>query len=737
MDITNAQRASILVEALPYIQDYTGRIAVIKYGGNAMVNEEIKDSVMRDIVLLNLIGVKVVLVHGGGPEITEMLQRVGKESKFVNGLRVTDAETVEIVQMVLAGKVNKSLVNLIQNKGGKAIGLSGMDGHLIEAKVRDPELGFVGEITKVNVQPLLDMLDKGYIPVVSTLGCDNDGNVYNINADTAAARIAGVDRRYDSDGNEIERRYVGTDGNTTTGTDGTAILVREYDDNQQVIREEYRDTGNRRAVQERLGFCTAELKYDDGSVTGITFYDAHDDRKYEKDLFTEVHIRYDKNITRKSYYDKDGQKTNCSKGYAVIEYAYDGDGNRISEKYYDADGLPVNNDQGFAGIQFTRDTAGRAIQEIFLDTEGKPARAEGPGCAGIGRTFDLNGVLTEAWYLDAQGSPAAASGGCAGIKIVPDEKGRQASRTFVDPSGSPIVPAGSDYAKVTYEYDEKGREIRTSYFDEKDRPASVPQGPAFAGAASVIEKEYNDSGNVVVTRRYSSGTLIHYLQGYAWLEKEYNEDGMAVRETMRNEDGSPFTNTQGYATVRKEYDEKGNVILTSFYNKKDKPVTISSGWAAVREDYDGDGQVIRTDYLDKDGKPAVLEDGTSSVLFDREDGGSTVTESWLDAEGRTFVFRGEGYEYAAIRRIAEDPDHLSEIQYCDKDGKITAGPSGYALQTFEYDEMGRLTGIAWFDSDMEAFTNEKGFAAEIITYAEDGTRTETYLDEKGKVVRPE
>ena len=192
MDISNAQRAHILVEALPYIQDYTGKIAVIKYGGNAMVNEEIKDSVMRDIVLLNLIGVKVVLVHGGGPEITDMLQRVGKESRFVNGLRVTDGETVEIVQMVLAGKVNKSLVNLIQNKGGKAIGLSGMDGHLIEAKMRDPELGYVGEITGVNVQPLLDMLDRGYIPVVSTLGCDNEGNVYNINADTAAARIAGA-----------------------------------------------------------------------------------------------------------------------------------------------------------------------------------------------------------------------------------------------------------------------------------------------------------------------------------------------------------------------------------------------------------------------------------------------------------------------------------------------------------------------------------------------------------------
>ena len=192
MEISNAQRAHILVEALPYIQDYTGKIAVIKYGGNAMVNEEIKDSVMRDLVLLNLIGVKVVLVHGGGPEITDMLQRVGKESRFVNGLRVTDRETVEIVQMVLAGKVNKSLVNLIQNKGGKAIGLSGMDGHLIEARMRDPELGYVGEITGVNVQPLLDMLDRGYIPVVSTLGCDSVGNVYNINADTAAARIAGA-----------------------------------------------------------------------------------------------------------------------------------------------------------------------------------------------------------------------------------------------------------------------------------------------------------------------------------------------------------------------------------------------------------------------------------------------------------------------------------------------------------------------------------------------------------------
>ena len=192
MDISNAQRARVLVHALPYIQDYSGKIVVIKYGGNAMVSEHLKDSVIRDIVLLQLIGVKVVLVHGGGPEITDMLGKIGKESKFVNGLRVTDQETVDVALMVLAGKINKSLVNLIELKGGNAIGLSGLGGHMIEAKVKNPELGFVGDITKVNIKPILDVIDKGYIPVVSTVGCDNEGHVYNINADTAAARLAGA-----------------------------------------------------------------------------------------------------------------------------------------------------------------------------------------------------------------------------------------------------------------------------------------------------------------------------------------------------------------------------------------------------------------------------------------------------------------------------------------------------------------------------------------------------------------
>ena len=192
MDITNEQRASVLIHALPYIQRYYNKVVVVKYGGNAMINEDLKNKVMRDIVLLSLIGVKVVLVHGGGPEITEELNKIGKESKFVDGLRVTDKETADVVQMVLAGKINKSLVNLLQNEGGKAIGLCGMDGHMIEAKQLDEKWGYVGEITDINAQPILDVLEKGYIPVISTVGCDNEGNVYNINADTAAARIAGV-----------------------------------------------------------------------------------------------------------------------------------------------------------------------------------------------------------------------------------------------------------------------------------------------------------------------------------------------------------------------------------------------------------------------------------------------------------------------------------------------------------------------------------------------------------------
>ena len=190
MTVSNADRAAILVHALPYIKKYTGKIVVIKYGGSAMQSETLKNSVVRDVILLHLIGVKVVLVHGGGPEITELLTRLGKEKKFVGGLRVTDRETVEAAQMVLAGKVNKSLVNLIECSGGRAVGLCGMDGHMISAVQKDPALGYVGRITAVDPTPVLDLLEKGYIPVVSTLGCDDAGNVYNVNADTAAAKLA-------------------------------------------------------------------------------------------------------------------------------------------------------------------------------------------------------------------------------------------------------------------------------------------------------------------------------------------------------------------------------------------------------------------------------------------------------------------------------------------------------------------------------------------------------------------
>ena len=189
---TNAQRAEVLTQALPYIQKYNGKVVVIKYGGNAMIDEQLKQQVMEDIVLLWLIGIKVVLVHGGGPEITELMQKLGKKSEFVDGLRVTDKETVDIVQMVLAGKVNKTLVALLEKHGGNAMGISGMDGKLIQATMKDPKLGYVGKITKVNIQPIADLLEKGYIPVVSTLGYDKEGNIYNINGDTAAAWIAGA-----------------------------------------------------------------------------------------------------------------------------------------------------------------------------------------------------------------------------------------------------------------------------------------------------------------------------------------------------------------------------------------------------------------------------------------------------------------------------------------------------------------------------------------------------------------
>ena len=187
--------AEVLVEALPYIQEYAGKIIVVKYGGNAMINEDLKQAVIEDIVLLNLVGIKVVLVHGGGPEISEMLKKIGKESKFVKGLRYTDRETMDIVQMILCGKVNKNLVSLFEKAGGRAVGLGGMDGGLFKAiRLVDPdgtEYGYVGDVKEVNEKVVLDVLNEGFIPVVSSVaaGMDEETN-YNINADTAAEKLA-------------------------------------------------------------------------------------------------------------------------------------------------------------------------------------------------------------------------------------------------------------------------------------------------------------------------------------------------------------------------------------------------------------------------------------------------------------------------------------------------------------------------------------------------------------------
>ena len=189
---SNAQRAEVLTQTLPYIKKFNGKVVVVKYGGNAMINQQLKEQVMEDIALLWLIGVKVVLVHGGGPEISELMSKLGKKPEFVDGLRVTDKETVDIVQMVLAGKVNKSLVTLLQMKGGHAVGLSGIDGGILDATMKDKQLGYVGEITKIRTQPVTDLLEKNYIPVISTIASDRQGNTFNINGDTAAASIAGA-----------------------------------------------------------------------------------------------------------------------------------------------------------------------------------------------------------------------------------------------------------------------------------------------------------------------------------------------------------------------------------------------------------------------------------------------------------------------------------------------------------------------------------------------------------------
>ena len=236
-NINNDIRAGILSDALPFIQKYNNKVVVIKYGGNAMINEKLKEQVMEDIVLLWLIGVKVVLIHGGGPEISELMNKLGKKSEFIDGLRVTDKETVDIVQMVLAGKINKSLVNMLEMKGGKAVGLSGMDGRLIEAKIKDERLGYVGEVTKIHIRPVTDLLDKGYIPVISTLGCDKQGNTYNINGDTAAAHIAGT--------LQAQRLIMMTD---------IAGILRDKDDPSTLIPE--------------LTVPEAKKLYDEGTVSG-------------------------------------------------------------------------------------------------------------------------------------------------------------------------------------------------------------------------------------------------------------------------------------------------------------------------------------------------------------------------------------------------------------------------------------------------------------------------------------
>lgn len=220
--IGKEEQAELLLEAMPYIEKYQNKILVIKYGGNAMLGDDFKWSVMRDLTLLKFVGIKVVLVHGGGPEINETLKRMGIESKFVNGLRYTDEETAEVVRMVLAGKVNKSLVHMLGSMGAKAVGLSGIDGNMLKCTMLDPALGYVGKIQSVNTEVILHALDGGYLPVISSVGFDDEGNIYNVNADTAAACLAGALK--------AESLILMTD---------TRGLLRNKEDEESLIRKVY------------------------------------------------------------------------------------------------------------------------------------------------------------------------------------------------------------------------------------------------------------------------------------------------------------------------------------------------------------------------------------------------------------------------------------------------------------------------------------------------------------------
>ncbi len=272
---SNAQRAEVLTAALPYIRRYNGKCVVVKYGGNAMINQQLKEQVMEDIVLLWLIGVKVVLVHGGGPEISETMAKLGKKAEFVDGLRVTDKETVDIVQMVLAGKVNKTLVNMLEMKGGKAMGISGIDGRLIEADFKDERLGYVGNITNINIQPVTDLLEKGYIPVISTVACDEDGNIYNINGDTAAARVAGA--------LEAERLIMMTDiaGILRDKDDPTTLIPKITIDEAKKLYEEKVISGG---MIPKVDCCIEALKH---GVNNVVIMDGRISHSILMELLTD------------------------------------------------------------------------------------------------------------------------------------------------------------------------------------------------------------------------------------------------------------------------------------------------------------------------------------------------------------------------------------------------------------------------------------------------------------------
>ncbi len=338
----------------------------------------------------------------------------------------------------------------------------------------------------------------------------------------------------------------------------------------------------------------------------------------------------------------------------------------------------------------------------------------------------------------ARTSPA----GNAGISQTESQDSAQTGGTGFSQTGNAdsAEAGGADLSQpgaMNHALDDSGAEQDSGAADTGMEADSALEAAQESTSGYIRIIDYLDRERRLVEERYEAadGTYTTCESGYAVVRNEYDQAGNMTRSAYYDlQDHPMLVDELGYAAVEYTYDEDGNKTSEKYYDVDDNMVIIDKGYAGVQYTYEEGNQIIRERYMDADGNPITLENGVASVLKKFENEGMTVTESWEDAEGKTFVFKGDDYAYARIRRIYADMDHMIEMQYCDEDGEITAGPSGFAIQTYEYDEMGRQIGTAWFDEDKNAFTDSKGCSAMISAYDADGTRTDTYLDDKGNEV---